>query len=308
MPDIDVFLGWVPWAPLAMHRGFTHGIVGGVLVMPLLLAGLLWLVDRWKVWRGTIGDAAAPLHAGWLIGLCYLGAVTHPLLDLQNVYAIQLLSPWSDHWFHADGLFIVSPWLLALLGAGIWQARKPQAYERRAGHPAVLALAGAAIFIAINIGISALAWRAPETDVPHARPDRVFAAPGPVRFWQREVIWRQNGTIARGQYDPLHSVLALRTYGQPFADGMDSPAVVLAVRKSAVVRDFLDWAQLPFARVTVSGCTARVTIGDARFADGMVARGFSASAVVPHPGSGCGVEQPQGTRPLVQVPVGAGGS
>ena len=49
MPDIDVFFGWVGWAPLAMHRGFTHGLVGGVLVMPPLLAGLLWLLDRWQV-------------------------------------------------------------------------------------------------------------------------------------------------------------------------------------------------------------------------------------------------------------------
>ncbi len=28
MPDIDVFFGWVPWAPLATHRGFTHGVGG----------------------------------------------------------------------------------------------------------------------------------------------------------------------------------------------------------------------------------------------------------------------------------------
>ena len=30
MPDIDVFFGWVPWAPLATHRGWTHSLVGGV--------------------------------------------------------------------------------------------------------------------------------------------------------------------------------------------------------------------------------------------------------------------------------------
>ncbi len=54
MPDIDVFFGWVPWEPLAMHRGFTHGLVGGVLVMPPMLAGLLWLLDRWQVKRGAV--------------------------------------------------------------------------------------------------------------------------------------------------------------------------------------------------------------------------------------------------------------
>ena len=53
MPDIDVFFDAVPWAPLAMHRGFTRGLVGGVLLMPPLLAGLLWLFDRWQVERGA---------------------------------------------------------------------------------------------------------------------------------------------------------------------------------------------------------------------------------------------------------------
>ena len=47
MPDIDVFFGKFPWDPLAIHRGFTHGLVGGVLLMPPLLAGLLWLLARW---------------------------------------------------------------------------------------------------------------------------------------------------------------------------------------------------------------------------------------------------------------------
>jgi inner membrane protein len=47
MADIDVFFGNAPWDPLAIHRGFTHGLVGGVLVMPPILAGLLWLLDWW---------------------------------------------------------------------------------------------------------------------------------------------------------------------------------------------------------------------------------------------------------------------
>ena len=53
MPDIDVFFGNAPWDPLAIHRGFTHGLVGGVLVMPPVLAGLLLLLDKWQVGRGT---------------------------------------------------------------------------------------------------------------------------------------------------------------------------------------------------------------------------------------------------------------
>ncbi|MFM6832161.1 MAG: metal-dependent hydrolase [Novosphingobium sp.] len=151
MPDIDVFFGWAPWVPLAMHRGFTHGLVGGVLLLPPVLAGLLWLLDRWQVQGGRIATDAPPMRFGWLLVICWLGAITHPLLDLQNTYAVQLLSPFSERWFHTDGLFIVSPWLLAFLGLGIWRAR-----SGTMGRPAIIALTACAAFIALNIGISAL--------------------------------------------------------------------------------------------------------------------------------------------------------
>ena len=63
MPDIDVVFGWVPWEPLAMHRGFTHGLVGGVLVMPPLLVGLLGLLDRWQVRRGAAFASGLPMRS-----------------------------------------------------------------------------------------------------------------------------------------------------------------------------------------------------------------------------------------------------
>ena len=104
MPDIDVFFGWAPWEPLAIHRGFTHGLVGGVLVMPPILAGLLWLLDRWQVEpRQAVQERAA--DALRLAGRCSATSArsTHPLLDLLTTYSVQLLSPFSDRWFHADG-------------------------------------------------------------------------------------------------------------------------------------------------------------------------------------------------------------
>jgi inner membrane protein len=73
MPDIDVFFGWVHWDPLAIHRGFTHGI-GGVLVLPLILAGLLWLLDQWQVKRGETFESGLPMRWRWLLALSYIGA------------------------------------------------------------------------------------------------------------------------------------------------------------------------------------------------------------------------------------------
>ncbi|MGZ5792554.1 MAG: metal-dependent hydrolase, partial [Croceibacterium sp.] len=94
-PDLDVFLGWVPWPSLATHRGLTHSFFGGVLVLPPMLAGLLWLLDRWQVRRGQTFKSGLPLHFGWLVALSYIGCVTHPLLDWQTSYAIQLFAPFD---------------------------------------------------------------------------------------------------------------------------------------------------------------------------------------------------------------------
>lgn len=275
MPDIDVFFGWAPWAPLAMHRGFTHGLVGGVLLLPPVLAALLWLLDRWQVSRGTIAHEAPPLRFGWLVLLSYLGAITHPLLDLQNIYAVQLLSPASARWFHTDGLFIVSPWLLAMLGVGIWRSRVASR-----GSPALLALVAASGFILLNIVVSWLAWQAPSHDGPYARPDRVFASPAPLAFWRREVVWRQDGAIARGDFDPLRSLTGLVRFGPPAPDNMALPVVREAVLKSAVLRDFLAWSQMPMAAVEQHGCIARVTVADARFASTPIRGSFSHSVLL----------------------------
>ncbi|WP_159874477.1 metal-dependent hydrolase [Novosphingobium sp. 9U] len=282
MPDIDVFCGWAPWEPLATHRGFTHGLVGGVLLMPPLLAALLWLLDRWQQRRGSTFKSGLPMRFGWLVAISYLGALTHPMLDLQNTYAVQLLSVLSAKWFHTDGLFIVSPWLLVMLGLGIWQARR-----RKSGKPAVLALAVAMVFIVANIGISALAWQAPSRGAPYASPDRVFASPEPLAFWRRDVIWRQHGTITYGHFDPLRSLTLLDALGASVPDRMAEPDVQRAATASRQVRKFLAWSQLPVARVERRGCIAKVTFGDARYSGPMVSRNFNVSVSVPSAVAGC---------------------
>lgn len=275
MPDIDVFFGWAPWQPLATHRGFTHGLVGGVLLMPPLLAALLWLFDRWQLRRGSAFPDPLPMRFGWLVTVSYLGAITHPLLDLQNTYAVQLLSLASTSWFHTDGLFIVSPWLLAILGSGIWLTRR-----RGDGRAATAALVGALAFIVGNIGISILAWQAPSREAPYADPDRIFASPEAFAFWRRDMIWRERGMITFGRYDPLHRLVSLDATGPSVADGMSDPTVDRAATATRQVRTFLAWSQLPIARVERHGCTAKVTFGDARFSGPMVSRNFNVSVSV----------------------------
>src|SRR6478736_2634963 len=157
MPDIDVVLGWVPWAPLATHRGFTHGLVGGVLLMPPLLAALLWLLDRWQVRRGAEFRSGLAMHFGWLVALSYLGTLTHPLLDWQTTYAVQLLSPFDSRWYHTDGLFIIDVWIWVGLAFAIWLSRRR---ERRGEtgwrRPAIVGAAALLAYISTNGAETAL--------------------------------------------------------------------------------------------------------------------------------------------------------
>lgn len=282
MPDIDVFFGWAPWAPLATHRGFTHGLLGGVLLMPPLLAGLLWFLDRWQLQRSALAGSELPIHFGWLVALSYLGAITHPLLDLQNVYAVQLLSLASTRWLHTDGLFIVSPWLLAMLALGIWRARK-----RHCGAPAQAALMASVAFIALNMGISLMASKAAVHGFSHAKPDRIFASPEPLAFWKRDVIWRQAGTIHFSRYDPLVSPGSMLGHVTGMADNMNDPIVKTAARATGKVGVFLAFSQLPVATIVRQGCTATVTFGDARFSGPTLSRNFNVAVKVPLDRAAC---------------------
>ncbi len=284
LPDIDVFFGGVDWAPLAVHRGFTHGLVGGVLVLPPLLAVLLWLFDRWQVRIGEQFASGLPMRFGWLLALCYIGTATHPLLDLQNTYAIQLFSPFSDSWFHTDGLFIIDVWVWSLLAVGIALSRSSERAGGAWRRPAQAALLAVVAYIGVNLGISQLGKRALATELVAAPPDVVFAGHVPVQFWKREMIWRRDGMIGRADYDPIAGLSRPRA-ADP--DGMDQPLAQQARRANRDILDFMRWSILPTARIERERCRARVRIGDARFGSPRLSARFVQTVELPLGGPGC---------------------
>jgi inner membrane protein len=288
MPDIDVFLGWAPWAPLATHRGWTHSLVGGVLLMPPLLAGLLWLFDRWQVRRGAAFKSGLAMRFGWLVALSYIGALSHPLLDWQNSYAIQLFSPLSNQCFHNDSLFIIDPWIWVTLALAIWLSRRRERHGNGGwGRPAVAALAVLVVYVAVNGTLSARAKAAPIEQAPHARPDVIVATPEPLQFWRREVIWRENGAIARGTFDPLQSPDQLASRTPPVPDGMSDPLARRGMTGSRAVAAFMRWSILPMAQIERGPCSARVLYEDARFGGRPTIRTMRLSTLVPLANPGC---------------------
>ena len=67
------------------------------------------------------------MKLGGLLLACFLGTLSHPLLDLMNTYGVRLLEPLSHRWFYGDTLFIVDPWIWIALIIGLefsWRAER----------------------------------------------------------------------------------------------------------------------------------------------------------------------------------------
>lgn len=284
MPDIDVFLGSVSYGPLATHRGWTHGLFGGVLLLPPVLAALLWLLDRWQVKRGETFKSGLTMRFGWLVTLAYIGTLTHPLLDLQNTYAVQLLSPLDLGWFHNDTLFIIDVWIWTALSFAIWLSRRR---EKKGGdwrRPAVIAVAAVVAYIGANSWISGRAKTQLLASGLAKAPDAIFAGQVPVKFWLREVVWRENGMIGKATYLPFHSIVDV----QPLVpDGMADPLAREGMSATPRLTQFMRWSILPTAIVTRSGCEATVTYGDARYTDPRARSSFRRVARLRNNQPGC---------------------
>ncbi len=283
MPDLDVFLGDAPWDPLAIHRGFTHGLVGGILVMPPVLAGLLWLLDRWQLSCGATFKSGLPMRVGWLILLSYIGALTHPFLDLLTTYSVQLFSPLSNAWYHADALFIIDVWvwLLLAIAIGVSKRRERQGKEwRRVPQAAILILLA---YIGLNLLISQRAYAAVRQWAGERRAEAIFASPLPVTFWRRDLVWREDNCYRRSSYDPLGGLGSVSTC-QP--THITDPLVREAIGRDPRLQKFLKWSILPQAEVTRQRCSVRVAIGDARYGEGRRSR-LARESVVPTRAADC---------------------
>ncbi|MGB3794807.1 MAG: metal-dependent hydrolase [Alteraurantiacibacter sp.] len=245
LPDVDAacFFWLEGVESLAFRRGITHGPVA-LLLLPLLLAGLLYGWDYWQTRRGKRPEGRLPVHFGWLFGLALIGCLTHPALDWMNVYGIRLLEPFSSRWFYGDVLFIIDVWLWALLIAGTWLSRRR---EKRGGDwrgAARMALGICGLYLAANFAISQFD-RSGNTAF-----GETISSPAPLAFWQRESI----GVSGSGSY---------------FVDGKrigDTPLsscdLEAAREKDDQIAAFLFWSRAPVITRQRDGS---YLLGDARY-------------------------------------------
>lgn len=255
IPDIDATCTVFGTLGLAMRRGITHGPIA-LLLLPIVLTGIMLWFDRWQARRGKRPDDRLPMRPGWLLVLAYIGCLSHPLFDWMNSYGIRLLEPFSHKWLYGDALFIVDPWLLAMLTAGIWISRKRDLARRSDWRrPAWAAIGGIAAYLALNLGISSLASARVLGEAPY--PLVAIANPTPLTFWRREVLWRTADSYGSFVLDPWGTP---REEVKPTPIGMDDPRVSARVPGNAQAEAFLFWSRLPVAKAEGD----IVTLGDQR--------------------------------------------
>jgi inner membrane protein len=240
LPDIDSFVAKL-WGeePIAAHRGFTHGL-GGLATMPFLAAAIILL------WQRLRPSKEGPIRTGGLLLACFLGTLSHPLLDFTTSYGTRLLEPFSHRWFYGDTLFIMDPWIWLMLIVGLEMSWRADRLDKNWTRPAVWALGAMLGYIALNAAISlrAVALTRPLVERV-ARPQMLVASEVPLTFWKRRMIWRGEGIGGTGTYDPLHGLNHAWLSPRIIPLNLDDPRLAAAAKRDRHVRAFLFWSRMP---------------------------------------------------------------
>jgi len=242
LPDVDAACFF--WLEGQEHLGFRRGITHGppaLVLLPLILAGLLWGFDRWQTKRGKRPADRLPVNFKWLFALSFIGCLTHPALDWLNVYGIRFLEPFSSQWFYGDTLFIIDIWLWLLMGFATWFSLRREKRGQNWMKPARIAIAVSLAYIGTN-------WVGTTYRELTSSHQPAIASPMPLIPWEREVIEAQS-------------------HGTWLIDGVKvgecelDPAFAGAFGNSEA-EAFLLWARAPFAERARDGS---VILRDARF-------------------------------------------
>ena len=265
LPDIDAVAAVVGPSGLALRRGITHGPIA-LLLLPLVLTALVVAWDRWRP-----RPAAPPVRPAALLLLAYIGILSHPALDWLNSYGIRLLEPFSSRLFAGDTLFIIDLWLWIALIAGVWLSlRRERAGRSDATRPAIAAFAAICAYIFANGLITGQAERAATRQLAQdgTAPSLVVASPVPVKFWRREMLWRDETRYGDGRFNLAHGPTGL---GPSAPIRIDDPRLAaLATRPD--VAAFLFWSRMP---IVVDDEAGRAFLTDQRFASGSARDRFS---------------------------------
>ena len=255
LPDIDSFFAHpLGYEAIEAHRGFSHGL-GGLVTMSVLAAAII------LAWERLRPGKEGPVKAGALLAVCFLGTLSHPILDFLNTYGTRLLEPFSHRWFYGDTLFIMDPWIWIILILGLEMSWRAERLGRNWTRPAQWAFGAILGYIALNGAISLRAEALTRPLVARvATPRMVVAGEVPLEFWRRRMIWRGDGIGGMGRYNLLEG-LNHATLDPAITPLRMDDARLAAAGARRDVRAFLFWSRMPMV-VEESG---RAYLTDQRF-------------------------------------------
>jgi inner membrane protein len=268
LPDLDILVLTTGTPSVAFRRGWTHGLLAQAL-LPIVLTVAVLAFHR--LWSRRRGDGPPP-RAGAVLGLSFVGVLSHVGLDWLNNYGIRLLMPFSGRWFYGDAVFILDPWLWLILGAGVFLARR-----RGTLRPAQVCLLTAAVYIAGMIHSTRVArervleaWTA-EGGAP---PVDVMVGPAPVDPLRKAVIVDLGDHYRTGGFSwwSGHS-----RFDAARVDRREHDPAVRQARADERIGAVLTWARFPYYEVAPAPGGIRVTLRDVRFG----ARVGSVTVLVP---------------------------
>jgi inner membrane protein len=242
LPDVDV-VTWLAGTASYMHhhRDLTHSVLGAPLAA-LALAGILRLTVK--------GSRLASLL------LCsLLGVAGHVFMDLWTSYGTRVMSPFDRTWYAWDVVFIIDPWILLLLAAGLWAGRG----RAWGGQLASVTLGLMLTYVGARALLHSRALDAAATRLP-AGIRRLAALPHPLDPFRWRVLADTGDAYWTGELSLNGSTPALAKREKQPED-----ATVARARQADMASVFLDFSRFPWLRVEQTPEGTAVTWTDLRF-------------------------------------------
>jgi len=126
LPDFETLIDPFASKPdyLMYHRGLSHSLIGAA-VLSIGAAVLVWLIG-WLL-RKRIHEPPRILPA---LLVCFVGALSHLLLDWFNTYGVKFLLPYNDRRYFGDLAFIADPWMWLIAGGAIFAGTRRSRLQR----------------------------------------------------------------------------------------------------------------------------------------------------------------------------------
>jgi inner membrane protein len=199
----------------------------------------------------------------WILLLSQIGVLSHVGLDWLNNYGVRLLMPFSPRWFYGDSVFIIDIWLWAMLGIGVWIARKNASVR-----PARIAVVLATAYIAALV-LSARDSRQYVADLwreRHGRaPVALMVGPQPVTPIERTIILDDGEEYVTGTFRWITRSAVFDATA--VAKNDRHPAVRAAIAQDPRFAAVLSWARFPYYEIESTPAGEVVTLRDLRFGE-----------------------------------------